>query len=99
MSRPVATRKEKAQVATISAHNDERSASLSPKRWRRSAPKASSRSRKSKTTETTLDVVEGMQFDRGYLSPYFITDPEKMAAVLEDAFILLTRPKIGRSRI
>ena len=49
----------------------------------------------SKTTETQLEVVEGLQFDRGYLSPYFVTDAEKMEAILEDVLLLLTDRKIG----
>ena len=62
-----------------------RSATCSPRRWRRSARKASSRSKRPRAWSRQLEVVEGMQFDRGYLSPYFVTDPEKMTVELEDA--------------
>ena len=55
---------------------------------------ASSRWKKPKSMETALEIVEGMQFDRGYLSPYFVTDAERMEAVLEDAYILLHDKKL-----
>ncbi|MBX6323561.1 MAG: chaperonin GroEL [Rhodospirillaceae bacterium] len=95
MSRPVATRKEKAQVATISAHNDPGIGELVADAMEKVGGDGVISVEESKTTETTLDVVEGMQFDRGYLSPYFITDPEKMEAVLEDALILLVDRRVG----
>ena len=95
LSRPVATRKEKAQVAAISAHNDEGIGELVADAMEKVGGEGVITVEESKTTETVLDVVEGMQFDRGYLSPYFITNAEKMEAVLEDAFILLCDRKIS----
>ncbi|MCK6429810.1 MAG: chaperonin GroEL [Burkholderiaceae bacterium] len=95
LSRPVASRKEKAQVATISAHNDAAIGELVADAMEKVGGEGVITVEESRTTDTTLDVVEGMQFDRGFQSPYFITSAEKMEAVLEDAFVLLADRKIG----
>ena len=95
ISRPVTTRKEKAQVATISAHNDQAIGDLVADAMEKVGNDGVITVEESKTTETTLEVVEGMQFDRGFISPYFITNPEKMEAVLEDAYVLLSDRKIN----
>jgi chaperonin GroEL len=95
MSRKVSTRKEKAQVATISAHNDPAIGELVADAMEKVGGEGVITVEESKTTETVLEVVEGMQFDRGYTSPYFITDAEKMESVLEDPYVLLTDRKVN----
>ena len=94
LSRPVSTERERVQVATISAHNDAVIGKLVADAVSRIGAEGVTTVEEAKGTETSLDVVEGMQFDRGYLSPYFITDPEKMEVVREDPWVLLVEKKI-----
>ncbi|WP_119390808.1 chaperonin GroEL [Taklimakanibacter lacteus] len=95
ISRPVKTRLEKEQVAAISAHNDPAMGKLVGEAMEKVGGEGVITVEESKTTETTMEVVEGMQFDRGFLSPYFVTDAEKMEAVLEDPMLLLVDRKIS----
>ncbi|MGA8650141.1 MAG: chaperonin GroEL [Xanthobacteraceae bacterium] len=95
LSRPVKTRKETTQVAAISAHNDPAIGELVADALEKVGSEGVITVEESKTTETAVDVVEGMRFDRGFLSPYFITNPEKMEAVMEDTLILISDRKIG----
>jgi chaperonin GroEL len=94
-SRPVQSQREKQQVATVSAHNDPSVGELVAKAIERVGAEGAVTVEEAKGTETTMEVVEGLQFDRGYLSAYFVTNPEKMEAVLEDAFVLLYEAKIS----
>ncbi len=84
-----------AQVGTISANNDSTIGNIIAEAMKKVGKDGVITVEESKTMETQLDVVEGMQFDRGYLSPYFVTDPERMEAVLEDPYILIHEKKIS----
>ena len=95
LSRPVKSRKEKAQVAAISAHNDQAIGEMIADAVEQVGAEGAITVEEAKGTETALEVVEGLQFDRGFLSPYFITDPAKMEAVLDEPLILLYEKKIS----
>jgi len=95
LSRPVESRKAKAQVATISAHNDPAIGELVADAFEKVGKEGVVSVEEAKGTATALEVVEGMQFDRGFLSPYFVTDPQKMAAILSEPLILLYEKKIA----
>ncbi|MFN8521967.1 MAG: chaperonin GroEL [Chloroflexota bacterium] len=94
ISRPVTSQKERAQVATISAHNNASIGDLVAEAVDKVGAEGVISVEEARGTETTLEVVQGLQFDRGYLSPYFITDPEKMQVALDEPMILLYERKI-----
>jgi chaperonin GroEL len=95
MSKVTKDKKEIAQVATVAANNDKTIGNLIAEAMEKVGKDGVITVEEAKAMETTLEVVEGMQFDRGYLSPYMVTDPERMEAVLEDALILIHEKKIS----
>src|SRR5213082_3138994 len=95
MSVPTKGKKEIAQVGSISANNDPEIGNLIAEAMEKVGKDGVITVEEAKGLDTTLETVDGMQFDRGYVSPYFVTDPEKMEAVLEDAFILIHDKKIS----
>src|SRR5437868_4867921 len=98
MSKPVKSRKEQEQVATVSANNDKKIGSLIAEAMDKVGKDGVVTVEEAKSMNTDLEFVEGMQFDRGYLSPYFVTNPDRMEAVLEDPLILIHEKKISAMR-
>jgi chaperonin GroEL len=97
-SNPVKDQKEIAQVGTISANNDESIGKIIAEAMDKVGKEGVITVEEAKSMETTLDTVEGMQFDRGYLSPYFVTDAEKMVCALNDPYILISEKKISNMK-
>ena len=98
ISKPTKDQKEIAQVGTISANNDATIGNIIADAMAKVGKEGVITVEEAKSMETTLEVVEGMQFDRGYISPYFVTDPEKMTCTLEDALILIYEKKISNMK-
>src|SRR5215468_3827596 len=94
ISKPVKSHKEQEQVATISANNDKKIGALIAEAMEKVGKDGVVTVEEAKSMKTDLEFVEGMQFDRGYLSPYFVTNPDRMEAVLEDPLILIHEKKI-----
>src|SRR5215471_18049848 len=94
-SKPTKGRDEIAQVGTVSANGDKTIGDIIAEAMDKVGKEGVITVEEAKSLETTLDVVEGMQFDRGYLSPYFVTDPERMEVVVEDPYILIHEKKIS----
>jgi chaperonin GroEL len=98
MSKATKDPKEIAQVGTISANNDETIGNIISEAMAKVGKEGVITVEEAKGMETTLEIVEGMQFDRGYLSPYFVTDPERMEVILEDPYILIHEKKISNMK-
>jgi len=97
-SKPTKDQKEIAQIGTISANNDDTIGKIIAEAMDKVGKEGVITVEEAKSMETTLEVVEGMQFDRGYLSPYFVTDPERMEAILQDPYILIHEKKINNMK-
>jgi chaperonin GroEL len=98
MSKPTKDQREIAQVGTISANNDDTIGNIIAEAMNKVGKEGVITVEEAKSMETSLEVVEGMQFDRGYLSPYFVTDPDKMTVSLEDPYILINEKKISNMK-
>ena len=98
LSKPTKDQKEIAQVGTISANNDETIGNIIAEAMGKVGKEGVITVEEAKSMETTLDIVEGMQFDKGYISPYFVTNPDKMEAVLDEPVILINEKKISNMK-
>ncbi|MCK9227091.1 MAG: chaperonin GroEL [Syntrophorhabdaceae bacterium] len=98
LSKPTKDQKEIAQVGTISANNDDTIGNIIAEAMSKVGKEGVITVEEAKSMETTLDIVEGMQFDKGYISPYFVTNPEKMEVVLDEPFILINEKKISNMK-